>query len=87
MSHIDLLNNNKFIKILSFSSTIKVNKLIYSLIFSIFQHLHLWYYKLCLVFSYQLYVLIDSTLKSLTIKIDNWFANVVGLCVKSQIQL
>ena len=71
MLYVDLLNDNKFIKISSFSSTIKANRLIYSLIFSIFQHLHLWYYKLCLVLSYQLYISMDSTLKSLTIKIDN----------------
>ena len=71
MSHADLLNGNKFIKISSFSSTIKANRLVYSFIFPIFQYLHLQCYKLCLVLSYQLYVLMDSILKSLTIKMDS----------------
>ena len=83
----DLLNGNKFIKISYISCTIKTNRPVYSFIFPIIQHLHLQFYKPCLVLSYKLYVLIDSILKSLTVKIDSWFANIVGLCVKSHIQL
>jgi len=83
----DLLNGNKFIKISYISYTIKANRLVYSFIFLIIQHLHLQCYKTFLVLSYKLYVLIDSILKSLTVKIDGWFANIVGLCVKSYIQL
>ena len=70
MSHLNLLNGMKFIKISSFSSTIKANRLVYSFIFSIFQHLPLQCYKLFLILTYQLYILMDSILKSLTIKID-----------------